>query len=79
MRASTWLKKFDKETKNSKVSAPAFTADEMQRFQLEAPVAEYEREIIALELGLQGRLRAQDYANLFYYKNDRERIVFFQS
>ena len=78
-RVSAWLKKYHRETKNQKKSAPAFTSEELMRFSTEAPVSEFEREIIALELGLQGGLRAGDYENLFHYKNDKERTVLFHS
>ena len=68
-----WLRQYA----DGKVSrgAPAFTAEEVNKFMTEAPDDIFIKHKLAMGVGLQGRLRAMDYTWLYYKKNDKEKIL----
>lgn len=70
-RVKGWLKQYAKGKETDK--APIFTKDEMDKFRKSAPNSKYRRHKLAEGFGTYGRLRAQDYTNLFHNKCSLER------
>ncbi len=81
--AGQWLKmkKWLKNYADGKFSdqAPAFTAEEVKDFLINADDDIYIRHKLALGMGLYGRLRASEYPWLFHDKNKKEKIRIYKS
>ena len=74
LRVRKWLKNYYKKHKHEKTSAPTFNEDQVREFldtADDSPSA-FERHLLALPLGLYGRLRAEDYARIYHDKCDEK-------
>ena len=60
-------------------TAPVFTAAEVEKFMVEAEDRIFMRHKLAFGFGLYGRLRACEYTYLYHVKNDKEKIMIFNS
>ena len=68
-RVKSWLSQYS--TGKFTDKAPTFTKEEISLFRKNAPVDKYRRHKIAEGFGTYGRLRAQDYANLYHNKSTK--------
>ena len=73
-KVDAWLKRHHEATKNKSTSAPIFTMEQINKFREEADPNVYERHLLAVTMGIQGRFRSQDYGVVAHDLDHRQYI-----